>query len=253
MSHFYVWRPGKIKRWMLTIIAALFTALFLWIETDGAFSVFSSKEDPAALSKGSAKDPNIALTFNISYGNEKVEPILEKLRKYKVKATFFVIGEWAERHPNLLKKITEDGHELGMMGYRYKSYLKMEPEQVRKDLSYAREIFSKQGYKDIKLLRPPSGHFNKEILKIAEDQGYKVVQWSVNPNDWENPGTQKIIDTVMGNTQKGDIILMHASDSVKQTPKALDTILPGLKNKGFEYVHVSELITRANAKSTLIE
>ncbi|MDL4841425.1 polysaccharide deacetylase family sporulation protein PdaB [Aquibacillus rhizosphaerae] len=253
MQHFYVLNVKKRSRLGLVLAAALFTAIFLWVETESSFSVFSTKDNPAALSKGSEDDPNISLTFNISWGNEMVEPILEQLKKHDVQATFFVSGEWAERHPALLKKIEEDEHEIGMMGYRYKSYLKQEQEQIKKDLLYAQEIFSKLGYEDTKLMRTPSGHFNKKILELIENQNYKVIQWNVNPEDWKNPGEQIIIDRVMEKTSNGDIILLHASDSVKQTPKALETILPGLKNKGFEFVSISELISRAESKSEEVE
>ncbi|WP_226038463.1 polysaccharide deacetylase family sporulation protein PdaB [Aquibacillus saliphilus] len=253
MQHFYVFKAKNWKQWGLLLVAALFSAIFLWVEAESAFSVFSTDENPAALSKGSDKDPNIALTFNISWGNEKVEPILEELKKHEIKATFFVSGEWAERHPDLVGKIKEGEHELGMMGYRYKNYVEQEKEQVRKDLIYAKDIFTTLGYKDIKLLRTPSGHINPEVLDLAESQGYKVIQWNVNPQDWKNPGEQQIIDHVMANTSKGDIILLHASDSVKQTPAALKTILPGLKNKGFKYVTISELISRADSNSNEVE
>lgn len=253
MQHFYVMKLRNWKKWWLLVTAALFTAIFLWVEVESTYSVFSTKDNPAALSKGSEDDPNIALTFNISWGNEQVEPILEKLKKHDVQATFFLNGEWAERHPDIVDKIDENGHEIGMMGYRYKSYVKQEIDEVRKDLTQAKDIFSKLGYPDIKLIRTPSGHFNKDVLKLIDQQGYKVIQWNINPKDWENPGTQKIIDHVMKNTSNGDIILLHASDSVKQTPQALDTILPGLKNKGFEYVNISELISRADSKSEEVE
>lgn len=249
MQHFFVLKANNWKRWGLILTAALFTAFYLWVEADSSFSVFSTEENPAALSKGSPDDPYIALTFNISWGNEKVEPILEKLKSHNAKATFFVSGEWAERHPELLKKIEDDGHEIGMMGYQYKSYIQQDLENVRKDLVKAKDIFKKLGYSDTKILRPPSGHFNKEILQLTEKQGYQVIQWNVNPKDWENPGQQKIIDHVMKNTSNGDIILLHASDSVKQTPKALDTILPGLKNKGFEFISITEMISRADSES----
>ncbi|MDC3414602.1 polysaccharide deacetylase family sporulation protein PdaB [Aquibacillus sp. 3ASR75-11] len=252
MQHFYVWKFKNWKRWMLILIAAMFSAVFLWVQGETTFSVFSSKESPAALSKGSDKDPNIALTFNISWGNTQVEPILDQLKKQDVKATFFVNGEWAERHPELVDKIKKNGHEIGMLGYRYESYLKQDIEDVRKDLLKAKEVFRKLGY-DTRLLRTPSGHFNKEVLKMAESMGFKVIHWNVNPQDWKNPGTQTIIDYVMKNTTKGDILLLHASDSVKQTPKALETILPGLKNKGFKFVPMSELISRAEAQEKKLE
>ncbi|HLR41399.1 MAG TPA: polysaccharide deacetylase family sporulation protein PdaB [Virgibacillus sp.] len=252
MQHFYTLRFNRWKRWMVIVLFALFTATFIWFEQNGTFSVFS-KDEPTALTKGNANETNISLTFNISWGEEKVHSILKQLEQNQVQATFFVSGEWAERHPEILEKITEGKHELGMLGYRYKSYLDQEIEEVRKDLLHAEEIFDKLGYEDVELLRTPSGHFNKEIIELAEEMGYKVIHWNVNPHDWKNPGTQTIIDNVMSETANGDVILMHASDSAKQTAESLQKILPGLKNKGFEFVSISELINQAHAESKLVE
>jgi peptidoglycan-N-acetylglucosamine deacetylase len=252
MNHFHVWKFGRLKRWGFIAVLAFFTATILWANENDSFSVISSEES-AAISKGNADEPNIALTFNISWGEEKVHEILEKLKQNNIQATFFISGEWAERHPTILEKIAEEKHEIGMLGYRYKSYLDQDMEQVRQDLIKAEEIFNKLGYEDVNLLRPPSGKFNKDILKLAEDMNYQVIHWNVNPNDWENPGTQTIVDSVMKNTKNGDIILLHASDSVKQTAEALDTILPGLKNKGYQFIPMTELINQAHADSKVVE
>ncbi|WP_067730347.1 polysaccharide deacetylase family sporulation protein PdaB [Oceanobacillus damuensis] len=251
MNHFYVIEMKRRKSWLI-ILFALFTALLIWNQKDMVFSVFSN-DSPVALSKGNADEPNIALTFNISWGEEKALEILEILEKEQVQATFFVSGEWAERHPGILEKISEGKHELGMLGYRYKSYLDQEIDQVRKDLLYAKDIFKKLGYEDVNLLRTPSGHFNDEIIELAESLNYEVIHWNINPNDWENPGTSAIVDTVMKNTDNGDIILMHASDAAKQTASALETILPGLKNKGFQLVSISELINQVHAETKIVD
>lgn len=253
MQHFYVWNFSKWKRLLIIVIFALFTATFFFFESNGTFSVFSTDKKGGVLTKGNANKNDIALTFNISWGEDKVHHILEQLKKHNVQATFFVSGEWAERHPDILEKITEGDHELGMLGYRYKSYLDQDIDQVRKDLNYAREIFRKLGYDDVNLLRPPSGHFNDEIVDLAEQLNYTVIHWNVNPNDWKNPGSEQITDHVMKQTANGDIILLHASDAVKHTAKALDIILPGLENKGFNYVTISEIIHQAKAEAKLVE
>lgn len=252
MAYFYTIKMNKWKRWAVIIFFALFVAIFMWSEQDRVLSVFS-KEEQVALTKGNANEEKIALTFNISWGEERVYDILKELKKEQVQATFFVSGEWIERHPQIVEKIVEEKHELGMLGYRYKSYLEQEIGQVRKDLLYAKEIFRKLGYEDVNLLRPPSGHFNKEVIKLAKELGFDVIHWNVNPNDWENPGTERIVNTIMSQTSNGDILLMHASDSAKQTAKALQTILPGLKNKGLQFVSISELINNAHAEADEVE
>ena len=249
MDHFYIINLNRKRRFIALGIIILFVAGYFLISN----ALKNQASDEVALTKGSAKEPNIALTFNISWGDEKVHEILEVLKQENVQATFFLSGEWAERHPAIIEKITEDGHEIGMMGYRYKSYLEQDIEEVRRDLFLAQEVFAKLGFENLKLLRTPSGHFNEEILELAKGMGFEVVHWNINPNDWQNPGTEKIVDEIMKNASNGDIILLHASDSAKQTRTALETILPGLKSKGLEFVPVTELISQAHAEIELIE
>lgn len=249
---FYTWKVERLKRYGVVVALALFCALFLWLGQWSQLPVFSNNGEPRALTQGSEDVSFVALTFNISWGSDKVYEILEQLESHQAQATFFVSGEWAERHPDIVTAIQEGKHEIGMMGYEYESYLELKPEQVRSDLSKAQETFEKLGFEEIKWIRPPHGHMDKEVLKLIENQGMQAVQWSLNPRDWENPGTNAIIDQVLNEGEKGDIILLHASDSVKQTPKALEVILPGLKQKGLKFVSISELVSGGEAETTQI-
>lgn len=252
MSHFYVWKWTHWKRWLVIILLAFFTAGLLWFNQIKTTSV-SSIQETSVLAKGNLDEPNISLTFNISWGEERVHDILNQLKNHNAKATFFISGEWAEKHPDIVEKISEDKHEIGMLGYRYKSYVEQDIEEVRKDLFEAQDVFQKLGYEDMTLLRTPSGHFNEKVIELAEQLGFQVVHWNINPSDWENPGTQNIIDVVMQQTENGDIILLHASDAIKQTAGALDIILPALGNKGFELITVTEMINQAHAQSELVK
>ncbi len=249
---FYVFDARRWKQWAIIVGLALCTALFIWAETNGPLHIFS-KEQSVALTKGNPNEANIALTFNISWGEERVHEILSRLDEHEVQATFFLSGEWAERHPDIVEKITELNHEIGMLGYRYKSYLDQKVDQVRKDIIYAKEVFAKLGHDNIKYIRTPSGHFNEEIIELAESLQLQVVHWNINSNDWTNPGTDEIIDTVMKETDNGDIVLFHASDAVKQTEKALQTILPALAEKGFSFVPISQLMSEADSHITPVD
>lgn len=252
MDDFYVVNFTRRRRFILIGIVGILIAGFIFMQNSNGF-LWANDGDDVALTKGSVEEPNIALTFNISWGEERVHDILDMLKKEEVQATFFLSGEWAERHPAIVEKIAEYKHEIGMLGYRYKSYVEQDIEQVQRDLYLAQETFGKIGYENLKLLRTPSGHFNEEVLELAKSMGFEVVHWNVNPNDWENPGTENIVDTVMKSTSSGDILLLHASDSAKQTAGALETILPGLKNKGFSFVPISELMSQAHAELELVE
>ncbi|MYL39671.1 polysaccharide deacetylase family protein [Halobacillus litoralis] len=250
---FYTWKTERLKRYGIVALLALFCALALWIGRWEQLPAFSNNGEPRALIQGSGDQDHIALTFNISWGTDKVNEVLKQLEAHQVQATFFLSGEWAERHPDIVKTIQEGKHEIGMMGYTYESYLEKEPNQVAGDLKKADEAFAKLGLDDIQWIRPPHGHMNKDVLKTIEQNGMQAVQWSLNPRDWENPGTNTIIDAVLNESSKGDIIVMHASDSVKQTPKALEVILPGLKQKGLTFVSITELASGGEAKTSQIQ
>ena len=253
MSFFYVWNLNLSKRKPFLILSAIVVilAFFLWFNRTNLFPI-AQENMPAVFTKGNKDHANISLTFNISWGDEKIYDILSVLEKEKTVPTFFLRGEWAERHPEIIEKILEQKHEIGMLGYRYKSYLDQDLQRVRQDLYLAQDAFRKLGLESIRLLRAPKGHLNEEIIELAKNLGFTVIHWNVNPNDWENPGTEEIIQTVLDDTKRGDIILLHASDSAKQTSKALESILPGLTKKGFNMVTVSELISQVETDAKLI-
>ncbi|QED45990.1 polysaccharide deacetylase family sporulation protein PdaB [Cytobacillus dafuensis] len=250
MNYFFVLNGKSMKKTALIIIASFFTAWFLYIGNIVHLPVFSTKDGPKAIYKG---EKDLALTFNIGWGDEKAEPILDVLKKENVKsATFFLSGSWAERHPDLVARIVKEGYEIGILGYNYEDYTELEEAKIRQDIAKAQVAFKKLNVKDIKLVRAPTGHFDQKTLKIAERLGYTVIHWSIDSKDWTNPGTEQIINNV-SRAKKGDIVLLHASDSAKQTEKALPHILKQLNKKGIELVTVSEMIANAKTKTSEIK
>jgi|SRR5690625_1199080 len=253
MTFFYAIRMNRLKKYFFVVTFGIIMTSMIIFYGNSALSVFSSQESPRALIKGDENKSYIGLTFNVTWGDEMLEHTLDVLAENSVEATFFLLGEWAEHHPHLVDLIAEKGHEIGMLGYRYKSYLKQDLTDVTNDLYRAKDTFTKLGYPDLNLLRTPSGHINKEVLSLAVNQGYQVIDWEVNSHDWETPGVQMIIDQILTETSNGSIILMHASDSATETPDALKTILPDLKKKGFQFVTISELISQAETETKPIE
>jgi peptidoglycan-N-acetylglucosamine deacetylase len=250
MNFFLVMNGKALKQLILIVVLAFITAFFLYIENMAYSPVFSTKDGPKAVYKG---EKDVALTFNIGWGDEKAAPILDILEKRGVKsATFFLSGAWAERHPDLVARIAKSGFEIGMLGYAYEDYTDLEDSEIRKDISKAQVAFNKLNIKDIKLLRAPTGQFDKRTLVSAERFGYTVVHWSVDSKDWTNPGVNNIVSNVEV-AKKGDIILLHASDSAKQTAKALPAILDELNSKGLKLVTVSAMIANGDTKSSEIK
>ncbi|MFC4323795.1 polysaccharide deacetylase family sporulation protein PdaB [Litchfieldia salsa] len=254
MNFFFILNGKKVKQTLIVIVAAFFTAGVLYIENGALSPVFSSEDGPKAIYKGEEKEKKVALTFNISWGDTKAIPILDELKNAKVRnATFFLSASWAERHPDVVERIIEDGHEIGSMGYNYDNYTDMEETKIKRDILRAQEVFVSLGVKKVNLLRPPNGNFDKKVLKIAESIGYTVIHWSIDSKDWKNPGTEAIIKNVVKDLNGGDIILLHASDSVKQTQKALSPMIKEIKSKGYENASVSALLSNAEAEEQEIK
>jgi len=250
MNFFLILNGRSIKQFSIIVTAALFSAWVLYVGNIGHLPVFSAKDGPKAIYKG---EKDLAITFNIGWGDEKAEPILDILKKKNIKAaTFFLAGSWAESHPDLVARIVKEGYEIGILGYNYVDYSEMEEAKIRQDLAKAQVAFNKLNVKGIKLIRAPTGHFDQKTLKIADRLGLTVVHWSIDSKDWTNPGVE-IITTNVASAKKGDIVLLHASDSAKQTAKALPTIINNFKKKGLKLVTVSEMIANAEARTTEIK
>ncbi len=245
MNNFYVLNGKRLKQLTLIVVVSFFTAWFLYMENIVQVPVFSSKDGPKAVYKG---EKGIALTFNIGWGDEKAEPILDILKKEKVTATFFLAGSWAERHPDLIARISKEGHEIGILGYDYVDYSDVKEEKINQDVSKAKTAFEKLKVENISLFRAPTGHFDQNALTITNRYSYTLVHWSVDSKDWTNPGTEQIIKNVAP-AKKGDIVLLHASDSAKQTASALPEIIDNLKGKNLKFVTVSEMLSNADSSS----
>jgi len=151
-----------------------------------------------------------------------------------------------------VNRIAKEGYEIGMLGYEYLDYSEEEEKKISQDIAKAQTAFKKLNINNIKLLRAPTGHFDQLTLKIAQRYGYTMVHWSVDSKDWTNPGVRAINENV-SKAKKGDIILLHASDSATQTEKALPLILDTLNKKDLKLVKVSEMIANAETKTTEIK
>jgi polysaccharide deacetylase family sporulation protein PdaB len=186
----------------------------------------------------------IALTFDDGPHPEHTGLILDLLRQYDAKATFFVVGNKVKLHPELLKRELDDGHELANHTYSH-AYLGRNT-NLKKEINKAEEvIFTATGQK-CHLFRPPGGIFNEKLVTVAKQEGYKVVMWSWHQDtkDWSTPGINKIVDRVLNQTRNGDIVLFHDYiEGPTQTVDALKIILPELKQRGYRFVTFSDLLT----------
>ncbi len=188
----------------------------------------------------------LAITFDDGPGDKYTAEILDILKQFDVKATFFVIGMNAEKYPDLIKRIYSEGHEIGNHTYSHPQMRELSPEDVDREIACTQSVILEiTGYVP-KLFRPPGGYLSNNIVdKITSNNCITVLwSWRQDTMDWKCPPVSSVTDTVLSNIRDGDIILFHDYICGKSpTPEALRIIIPELKNKGYEFVTVSELIS----------
>lgn len=199
---------------------------------------------PIAIAGTRTDQKVVALTFDHSWGNKFTPSILDTLQRNNLKVTFFIMGPWAQKYPDIARRMVSDGHEIASHGYRHENYGDMSPDWVREDIQKAHALIKDVTGADPSLIRPPNGHYSQKSLKVTDELGYKTIIWNVDSLDWKNPGRDVIIDRVMKRIKPGAIILMHASDTPVQTAEALPILLDRIKAEGYQIVTVGELLTK---------
>lgn len=187
----------------------------------------------------------IAITFDDGPCREYTPVILDILAEYKVSATFFVTGKNAESHPDLLRRIYNEGHEIGNHTYSHPQLKKLTPEQVNDEISRTQAIVKDITGECPVLFRPPGGYLSNNIVdKITSNNCITVLwSWRQDTMDWKCPSVDTVVDTVLSNIKDGDIILFHDYICGKSpTPEALRIIIPTLISHGYRFVTVSELM-----------
>lgn len=188
----------------------------------------------------------VAISFDAAWGNEDTEEILSILDKNDVKATFFMTGGWVESYPEDVKKILAAGHDLANHSENHKNMSQLSDSECQDELMKVHnKVKELTGY-EMYLFRPPYGDYDNEVICNATNCGYYTVQWSIDSLDWKNYGVNDIVERVCEHDalKPGAIILCH--NGADYTADALDTLIKTVKEKGYNFVPISELIYKDN-------
>lgn len=188
------------------------------------------------------EEKKIALSFDAAWGNDDTKQILDILKKHDIKVTFFMTGGWVETYPEDVKAICEAGHDLGNHSENHKNMSQLSEEEKTQELMSVHEKVKELTGVEMCLFRPPYGDYDDAVVLNAKQNGYYTIQWSVDSLDWKDYGKESIIDTVVNHKElkNGAIILCH--NGAKYTASALDEMITQLKEKGYEFVPISQLI-----------
>lgn len=214
----------------------------------GSFDNISKQDYEDLIIKcGSTDEKLIALTFDDGPDEDFTPQILDILKKYNVKATFYVIGEKVKYNPKIVKREFEEGHEIGNHTYTHINVSKNGYNKIRKEIGDTQNVVRGVTGVDPKTFRPPYRAISKDMCEIIKQKDMNIVLWSyVDARDWSSPGVNSIIKSIESGIQNGCIILLHDYNKIRspksQTIEALDIIIPDLLEKGYKFVTISELI-----------
>lgn len=217
------------------------------IDTEGARFSFQTlaavnEEMPPVIDKGS-NERVIALTFD-DYLGDKVYPLLEVLESHDIKATFFIIGNSINENTELLGGIVSKGHQVANHTWDHYNSHTLTEDEIRAQLISTQLFIEKHSGQRALFFRPPGGYYNDNIIRVASEVGLQTVLWSVNSNDaWPYSSAQDIQESVIRWAHPGGIVAMHTNNDA--TIEALPNIVEQLRNRGYKFVTISELIATA--------
>ncbi len=205
---------------------------------------------PTLYHQGAGDVHQVAITFDDGPDPEWTPKVLDILKKYNVKAAFFLVGKNAENYPGLVRRIVDEGHEIGNHTYYHPNLALCWPEHVRLELNATQLLIESITGRSTTLFRPPYGadtspsQLSELIpLQIAQDLDYLVVLENIDPQDWARPGTDIIVQRIKQQRRDGSIILLHdAGGDRSQTIEALPRILDWLRARGDTIVSISTLL-----------
>jgi len=183
----------------------------------------------------------IAITFDDGPSSVLTPRLLDILKTRHIKATFFVLGQLVQEHPEIIQRAVAEGHEIGNHSWDHKALNKQGEGGLHHELADTSEVISRATGHPVTLMRPPYGATNPRLNRaIEKEYGMKVILWSVDPLDWKRPGPPVVSQRILAGAQPGAIVLAH--DIHPGTIEAMPATLDALLAKGYKFVTVSELL-----------
>ena len=190
----------------------------------------------------------MALTFDDGPYPPYTDRLLDVLKEKKAHATFVLVAEQAQKHPELVKRALAEGHTVGLHAFRHRDCLKLAEAEKQNDIGQGKKALQAILGKAPVYWRPPHGFRDFSVMEVAAAQKLTVVNWSVIPRDWTGIGKQEIHNRVMDKAENGSIVLLHDGDSPfykasrQATVDAAGLLIDSLREKGYHLVSLEEYV-----------
>ena len=186
------------------------------------------------------EENKVAISFDAAWGADKTQEIMTICESYDVKATFFLVGFWIEKYPDMVKEIYNRGFEIGIHSNTHPDMTKLNRQEIKEELQVNIKLVEDLTGFAPRLFRPPYGYYNNVLIDVCEELGLSCIEWSVDSLDWKGLTAGEIASRVTSRSENGSIVLFHNnSDNITS---GLKMILEYYKTKKTKVVPIGEII-----------
>lgn len=223
----------------IAIVIALTACIFMVTNSDVSQTSAGARKLPIYRVDTEGKK-EVALSFDAAWGADKTQGIIDILNKYNIKATFFLVGFWVDKYEDEVKKLAENGFDIGNHSHNHLKMSTLQSNAIVEEIEYVNtKVFELTGKRPY-VFRAPFGDYNNRLIENVTNMKMQAVQWSIDTLDWKGLSGEEILKRVQGKVTCGDVILFHNnSDHVLD---ALPKVIEYLISKQYTFKTVSELV-----------
>ncbi|MBO4478785.1 MAG: polysaccharide deacetylase family protein [Clostridia bacterium] len=236
-------RKQIVKALIIAVVFVSCVVCLSFADVDRTVFAKSTKKLPV-YRVDNGEDNAIAISFDAAWGADKTKRIVDLLTERNLKATFFLVGFWADAYKEEVAYIADNGMEIGNHSKNHLHMNSLDEVKTKEEIEYVNHAVRTLTGVTPKVFRAPFGEYDDKLISCVEECGMTAVQWDVDSLDWKGISGAEIIKRVVGKVKSGSIILCHNnSDHILD---ALPTILDELTAKGYKFVTVGELLYKDN-------
>lgn len=223
------------------LLVILSCMIFLWNYPDSA--AFQNREKELPIYYVDTKEKTIALTFDCAWGDSDIPRILETLKVEEVKASFFLVGKWAEKYPDTVRMIAQAGHDIGNHGYSHLKMSRLDGSKIESEISLCSQKLEEITGRKVDLFRPPYGDYSNGVIREALRLKHFPIQWNVDSLDWKpGIGEGEILNRIKNRVKPGSILLFH--NDTPHTANLMPQIIQTLKSEGYSFLPLSSMVLK---------
>lgn len=235
------------KTLLLVIVACVLVAIATGLNLAGvpvSATYLNVKTKLLPIYAVETSENKLAISFDAAWGADKTREIMAICDSYNVKATFFLVGFWIEKYPDMVKEIYNNGFEIGIHSMTHPDMRSLSRSEIKQELSNNMKMIEELTNYTPKLFRPPYGYYNNDLIEVCDELGLSCIEWSVDSLDWKGLSAGELSGRVIERATNGSIVLFHNnSDNIIE---GLKMTLEHFKTQNMSVVPIGELIYYEN-------